>query len=81
MPKDKELDPVSKRLDAALRLLLDLQRDRDPEITIGDQILVLEDSGLTQGEAGKILGVPSNQIPSYLRSAKNKKLKAKLEKK
>ncbi len=81
MMPDKELDPSTKRLDAILRLLLDHLRERNPEMTVGDQILVLQDVGLSQGEAGKILGVPSNQIPSYLRNVKNKKLKTKLEKK
>ena len=80
MSRRKEVDPLTARLDTLIRLKLEEMRDRDENITIGDQILILYDSGLTQSEAAKILGVPSNQIPSYLRNATNKRLLAKLEK-
>ena len=76
---EAEATPVTKRLDAVLRLLLDRRRENNKEVTIGDQILVLMDSGLGQGEAGSILGVESNQVPGYLRSVRNKQLYKKLK--
>ncbi len=78
MAKDQDLIVVSRRLDAILRLVSDYLRENS-DITIGDQILVMMDAGLGQGEAGKILGVPSNQIPSYLKKAKNQALLRKLK--
>ena len=74
-----DYEPVTKRLDAILRLILELQRERDKSITIGDQILLLEDSGISPTESGTILGVKSNQIPSYVRSAKNQNLRKRLQ--
>ena len=71
---------ITTRLDAILRLILNLQR-KSEGTKIGDQILLLQDVGLSQSEAGRILGVESNQIPSYLRSAQNTKLRTKLAKK
>jgi hypothetical protein len=78
LAKDQDLIVVSRRLDAILRLVSDYLRENS-DITIGDQILVMMDAGLGQGEAGKILGVPSNQIPSYLKKAKNQALLRKLK--
>lgn len=80
MAKDTDMAAVSNRLDAVLRLILDYQRETSKaDITVGDQILAMMDAGLGQGEAGKILGVPSNQIPSYLKKAKNQTLLKKLK--
>lgn len=79
--RNGDYDPLVTRLDALLRLMLERQREADDSITVGDQILTLEDCGLSPSESGSILGVESNQIPSYLRSAKNQKLRAKLSKK
>jgi hypothetical protein len=80
LAKDADMAAVSSRLDAVLRLILDYQREASKsDITIGDQILVMMDAGLGQGEAGKILGVLSNQIPSYLKKAKNQTLLKKLK--
>jgi len=68
-------------LRALLRLALEEQRERNEDLTIGDQILILQDSGLAQGQAARILGIPPNQVASYLRNVTNKKLLAKLVKK
>ena len=65
-------------LRALLRLALEEQRERNEELTIGDQILTLQDSGLKQVQAARILGIPPNQIASYLRNVTNKKLMEKL---
>jgi hypothetical protein len=63
-----------------LRLALEEQRERNEDLTVGDQILILQDSGMVQAEAARILGIPPNQIASYLRNVSNKKLLAKLVK-
>lgn len=78
MSSEGDNSALTARLDAVLRLILDYQRDAKGA-TIGDQILVLMDTGLSQTEAGRILGVESNQIPSYLRRAKNQALYEKLK--
>jgi hypothetical protein len=80
VPKQAESHDISARLDALLRIVLDYQR-KNEGVNIGDQILVLQDAGLSQTDAGRILGVEGNQIPSYVRAAGNKKLKEKLDKK
>jgi predicted ArsR family transcriptional regulator len=81
MPRQRDVDPLVARLDALLRLNLEDMRTKDDNITIGDQILLLQDSGMSRTEAAKVLGIQTNQVPSYLRNATNKKLLAKLEKK
>ena len=68
-------------LRALLRVALEEQRARNEELTIGYQILLLQDSGLTQGQASRILGISPNQAPSYLRNVTNKRLLEKLAKK
>lgn len=64
-----------------MRLALEEQRERNEDLTIGDQILILQDSGLAQSQAARILGIAPNQVTSYLRNVSNKKLSAKLVKK
>jgi Fic family protein len=79
---DKETGATSEALlRALLRLELEAQRERNESITIADQILILQDSGLAQSQAARILGISQNQVPSYVRNASNKKLLAKLAKK
>ncbi|TMI57247.1 hypothetical protein E6H16_10690 [Candidatus Bathyarchaeota archaeon] len=75
----EEVYAITVRLDAILRAILDFQR-KSEGVKVGDQILVLQDVGLSQTDAGRILGVPGNQVPSYVRGADNKKLKEKLAK-
>jgi Fic family protein len=78
MPDQKDSGATSEALLRALiRLELEAQRERNEEITIADQILILQDSGLAQSQAARILGIPLNQVPSYIRNASNKKLLAK----
>ncbi len=71
---------LAVRLDAVLRLILDYQR-KSKDTTIGDQILVLMDVGLSQADACRVLGVDPNQAPSYFRSVKDTALLKKLKKK
>jgi hypothetical protein len=80
MSRESDNSATVVRLDAVLRILLDNQR-KSEGMKIGDQILILQDVGLSQADAGRILGVDGNQIPSYLRTAENKRLKDKLTKK
>ena len=65
-------------LRALLRLALEEQRERNEELTVGDQILILQDCGLSQAQAARILGIPPNQVTSYFRNVSNKKLLDKL---
>jgi len=82
MPEKLEPGASSEALlRALLRVTLEEQRERNESLTIGDQILILQDSGLAQGQAARILGVPPNQVTSYLRNVTNKKLFTKLVKK
>lgn len=79
MPDQKESGASTEALlRALLRLELEAQRERNEDLTIGDQILILQDSGLAQSQAARILGIPPNQAPSYIRGATNKRLLAKL---
>ena len=78
MPRKSESPSTEALLKAILRLELEAQRERNEDLTVGDQILILQDTGIAQGQAASILGVPRNQIPSYLRRVTNKKLLTKL---
>lgn len=77
----EDLDRVKKRLDVVIRLFLEYQREKDSKITVGDQILLMEDAGLPPGEAGSILGIDATQVASYTRYAKNVELKKKVSRK
>lgn len=70
---------VAVRLDVIIRMLLDLQKERNKELTIGDQLIFLEKLGLSSTEAAKILGLNTNQLTSYRRYARmeNKKVDSK----
>jgi hypothetical protein len=72
MPKT-DADPVSSRLDAIIRLMLERQRGEDKTITVGDQIVTLESAGLQGKDVARILGVDVGQLPSYRRSAKKRR--------
>ncbi|MHB8566454.1 MAG: hypothetical protein ACYC7D_10010 [Nitrososphaerales archaeon] len=78
--KKEDSEEIVARLDVILRLMLDFQRKTEG-LKLGDQILVLQDAGLSLTDSGRILGIEVNQIPSYLRSAENQKLAKKLKKK
>jgi hypothetical protein len=61
--------------------MLEDQRVRNEGLTIGDQLLILQDAGLAPSEAGKIFGIASQQLTPYVKTAKNQKLRRKLERK
>jgi len=75
--EEAQLSAITSRLDAILRIMLDSQR-KSEGVKLGDQLLVLKGAGLSQTEAGRVLGVKSNQVPSYIRNAGNKKPKLKI---
>lgn len=75
-----DVSGIERRLDALIRITLESEKNRDQTVTIGDQILLLEDAGLLPSEAGGVFGIDSGQLTPYIKSAKNKKLKAKLAK-
>ena len=66
-------DPVTDRLDAIIRLILDREKSKDKEITIGDQLARLESTGQRPTDAAKILGLDLKQLASYRRSAGKKR--------
>ena len=81
MPKNSDdTSAITSRLDAILRLFLEYQREGNGT-TIGDQILLLMDTGLPQGEAARIAGPDPNQVTSYFRHISNSALYEKLKKK
>jgi hypothetical protein len=65
-------DPVADRLDVIIRLLLDRERRQDKQITVGEQLVMLESAGLRPRDAAKILGLDVGQLTSYRRSAGKK---------
>jgi hypothetical protein len=77
MPKT-ELDPVSNRLDAILRLLVEYLK-QEKNWNAGDIVLLLQSSGLRGVEIAKILGVKDTSLPGIIAYAKNKDLKEKLK--
>ena len=60
-----ESDPISLRLDALIRLIVEYQK-RKENLKIGEQILILESAGLPRSDIARILGVKSTSIPSML---------------
>ena len=78
MPKQADLGEIRIRMDAVLRIMLDFQRTTN-EAKIGDQILLLWDSGLSQADACRILGVDPDQAVSYMKRADNQSLLQKLK--
>ncbi len=80
MKENKASDSMIRRMDAILRLLLERLRETNEDLTIGDQLLILQDAGLTPAEAGNVLGIESTQLTKYVKAAKNQKLRKKVEK-
>ena len=79
MPNHSDMNEVKARLDAVLRIILDFQRNNS-ETKVGDQILQLWDSGLSQADACRIIGVNPDQAVSYLKRADNQSLLLRLKK-
>jgi hypothetical protein len=67
---DKMLaDSITKRLDAIIHLLMEAQF-REGVLKRKDQILILESVGLSTGEIGRILNIPSKDVSSALKKIK-----------
>jgi type 1 fimbria pilin len=73
--KIDETNPTVKRLDAIISILLENQKNDN--VSIGQQVLMLTSAKFSQTEIAGILGVKSSSIPSYLRYERTKKNKTK----
>jgi len=69
---ERDIDPLSARLDVLIRILLERERKDNKGVTLGDQIIMLESTGLKGKDVSKILGIDVGQLPSYRRTAKKK---------
>ena len=67
---------ITKRLDVLIRLLLE-QQLQEGKMKRNEQLVLLDSTGLSSGEIGKILGRPSKDIASQLNTLKKKKLSKK----
>ena len=67
-------DPVAKRLDAIIRLLMEEQIERGT-LKRKDHLLILDSIGLSSGEIGAILRQPSKDIASALKKLKSEEAK------
>src|SRR5437879_3303424 len=78
-PRDEsrgfESDRISDRLDVLIRLSLEQKKKDDGSLTLGDQIVFLESTGLKGKDVAKILGLDVRQLSSNRRSANRKKKK------
>lgn len=63
-------DPVTRRLDAVIRLLMEEQIERGT-LKRRDHLLILDSVGLSSGEIGTILRQPSKDIASALKKLKS----------
>jgi hypothetical protein len=73
-PKDSS-DPIAKRLDVIIRILMDFRKQQDDTLNSGDQLVFLETMHLPSTEAAHILGLDPNQLTSYRKRAKEGKKK------
>jgi hypothetical protein len=71
--KEEDRDPVTKRLDAIIRLLIE-QQIRDEKLEKRKLWELLESSGLSSGEIGLIEGQTSRAVASALAKLKKKGL-------
>ncbi len=67
---ERNIDSLSARLDVLIRILLERERKDNKGVTLGDQIVMLESTGLKGKDVSKILGIDVGQLPSYRRTAK-----------
>ncbi|MGA2435992.1 MAG: hypothetical protein ABSG25_11965 [Bryobacteraceae bacterium] len=68
-------DPVAKRLDAVIRLLMEEQLERGA-LKRKDHLLILDSVGLSSGEIGTILHQPSKDVASALKKLKSGEAKS-----
>lgn len=64
---EEQRNPTDRRLDALIRLLVEVNKDRGKKLSEPEAALILTSAGLTPTEVAKILGKKSaTQISSYL---------------
>jgi hypothetical protein len=68
--EEKPRDPVAKRLDALIRLVMEEQQ-ANGTLKKRDHLLILDSVGLTSGEIGAILRQPSKDVASALKKLKS----------
>ena len=68
-------DPVTIRLDAIIRLMMDRQQDPSKKVNKIDHVLSLHSAGLTDTEIGNIIGYARKNVAAMRTNAKkaNKK--------
>ncbi|HEY5748601.1 MAG TPA: hypothetical protein VIU12_21170 [Chryseolinea sp.] len=72
--KEDARDPISKRLDALIRLLIDLNREEKAVMNDGVASRLLKSTGLSPTEIATILGKGSaTDVAQYLYGKKKKK--------
>ena len=62
------IEPVTKRLDVIVRLLLDSWQQGGEKKTTREKLIFLEGAGLSPSEAARILGINPHQLTSYRRT-------------
>lgn len=66
-----DADGIQKRLDAIIRLLLEISTHKGTPLELGDAIRALCSAGLTPSEIGKILGKKTTDIAWALYGSKS----------
>ena len=66
---DDSLAPISRRLDAIIRLLME-QQNKSGQLKRSEQLLILDAVGLTTAEIAGIVNQSSKDVSSYLRKLK-----------
>ncbi len=61
---------IARRLDAIIRLLIE-QQVADGKLRKQDQVLMLDDVGLSSADIGRILGQKSKDVSSWLKRLKS----------
>jgi len=67
---------IVKRLDVIIRLLLE-QQNQEGNMKSEDQLLLMDSTGLTSSEIGRILNQEAKNVSSRIIKAKKKSLKSK----
>jgi transposase-like protein len=70
MKDESSSDPITKRLDIIIRMMLESKKEQDEKLNTGDQLVFLESTGLSSTEAARILGINPNHLTYYRRRAR-----------
>jgi hypothetical protein len=66
-------DSLQRRLDALIRLLMEILTRKDASFELGDAIRAVHSAGLTPSEIGKILGKQRTDVNWALYGGKSKR--------